>query len=111
MIERAEKAKSFFRNLAWIFLAVGLIGSGCGKGPSPALPTSANSIQALATTSSLGAIVSGILWPDQNGNNVQGHGGNIIKVGSTYYWFGEDKTNENSSNATFQNVPCYSSTD
>ena len=57
------------------------------------------------------SIVSGTLWPDQNGNDVQGHGGSIIKVGSTYYWLGEDKIGENDSGAYFQHVPCYASTD
>lgn len=46
-------------------------------------------------------------WNDTSGRLIQAHGGGITKVGSTYYWFGEDKTN----GASFQNVPCYSSTD
>jgi Ricin-type beta-trefoil lectin domain-like/Glycosyl hydrolases family 43 len=45
-------------------------------------------------------------WHDNRGTVIQAHGGGITKVGSTYYWFGEDKTN----GASFQNVPCYSST-
>jgi hypothetical protein len=57
------------------------------------------------------SINSGSIWPDQNGNNVQGHGGNILKVGSIYYWFGEDKTSHVSGNTPFWNVSCYSSTD
>ena len=56
-------------------------------------------------------IVSGIAWNDQNGMNVQGHGGNIIKVGSTYYWFGENKIGENAQHDPFQSVRCYSSKD
>jgi hypothetical protein len=56
-------------------------------------------------------IISGAEWKDQNGTDVQGHGGNIIKVDSTYYWFGENKTNESAANAFFQSVRCYSSTD
>jgi len=56
-------------------------------------------------------IVPGAPWKDQRGIMVQGHGGNIIKVGSTFYWFGENKLNENASNAYFQSVCCYSSTD
>ena len=56
-------------------------------------------------------IFPGTAWDDQNGINVQGHGGNIIQVGSTFYWFGENKTNENSSNDPFQSIRCYSSTD
>jgi hypothetical protein len=58
-----------------------------------------------------GSIVSGDQWNDQRKTNVQGHGGNIIKVGSTYYWFGEDKLGEDATDAYFQNVACSSSTD
>jgi hypothetical protein len=57
-----------------------------------------------AATSS---IDSGIPWSDSSGKIIQAHGGGITKVGSTYYWFGEDKT----SGAVFQNVTCYSSSD
>lgn len=56
-------------------------------------------------------IVSGVAWKDQNGLNVQGHGGNIIKAGPKFYWFGENKINENASNDPFQSVRCYSSPD
>lgn len=48
---------------------------------------------------------------DQNGNQLQLHGLGIVKVGSTYYGFGEDKTGEDSTAAPFQNIPCYASTD
>ncbi len=44
---------------------------------------------------------------DTSGNVIQAHGGGLIKVGSTYYWLGEDKTN----GSPFQNIKCYSSTD
>jgi hypothetical protein len=50
-------------------------------------------------------------FDDNNGTYIQAHGGGITKVGSTYYWFGEDKNGESSSDTSFQNVPCYSSTD
>lgn len=53
----------------------------------------------------------GTTWTDQNGVNIQGHGGNIIQVGSVFYWFGENKINENSSKDPFQSVRCYSSAD
>lgn len=56
-------------------------------------------------------IVSGIAWNDQNGKNVQGHGGNILQVGSIFYWFGENKLNQSASNDPFQSIRCYSSTD
>jgi hypothetical protein len=50
-------------------------------------------------------------WTDTSGTTLQMHGLGIVKVGSTWYGFGEDKTGENSSNDYFQDVPCYSSTD
>ncbi len=57
-------------------------------------------------------IVPGAAMSDVNrGLLIQAHGGGITQVGSTYYWFGEDKTGENSSDAYFQNVTCYASTD
>lgn len=49
----------------------------------------------------------GDVWLDTSGNVIQAHGGGIIKVGKTYYWFGEDKTH----GGHFQNVTCYSSND
>jgi beta-xylosidase len=57
------------------------------------------------------AIVPGTAWKDTQGHPIQAHGGGMIKVGSTYYWFGEDKTGESKGNSPFLNVPCYSSTD
>jgi hypothetical protein len=49
----------------------------------------------------------GTVWHDTAGDVIQAHGGGLIKVGSTYYWLGEDKTN----GSPFQNIKCYSSTD
>src|SRR5205823_254111 len=48
---------------------------------------------------------------DQNGNTLQLHGLGIIKVGNTWYGFGEDKTGETSTDTSFQDIPCYTSTD
>lgn len=50
-------------------------------------------------------ITSGTTWNDTSGNPIQAHGGGMIKVGSTYYWFGEDKGANN------PDVDVYSSTD
>ncbi len=52
-------------------------------------------------------ITPGTVWNDTQGKVIQAHGEGMIKVGDTYYWLGEDKTNGSS----FQNVSCYSSTD
>ncbi|WP_406154807.1 RICIN domain-containing protein [Streptomyces sp. NBC_00882] len=48
---------------------------------------------------------------DQNGNALQLHGLGIIKVGSTWFGFGEDKTGRASGDTSFQDIPCYTSTD
>ena len=36
----------------------------------------------------------GTMIQDTNGINIQAHGGQIQKLGSKYYWIGEDKTND-----------------
>ncbi|PIL23873.1 hypothetical protein GSI_13624 [Ganoderma sinense ZZ0214-1] len=53
-------------------------------------------------------IVPGAQWTDTSGNSLQAHGAGIIKVGSTFYWLGEDKSHNS---ALFKAVSCYTSTD
>lgn len=55
-----------------------------------------------------GAIHSGIVWFDQNFNQVNAHGACIVKEGDLYYLFGEYKSD--TSNA-FIGFGCYSSAD
>jgi hypothetical protein len=50
-------------------------------------------------------------WTDTSGKTLQMHGLGIVRAGSTWYGFGEDKAGEDSSDAYFKDVPCYSSTD
>ncbi|MEV6210689.1 RICIN domain-containing protein [Kitasatospora sp. NPDC051914] len=57
------------------------------------------------------AFTLGATRTDQNGNALQLHGLGIVKVGSTWYGFGEDKTGETSANTSFQDIPCYTSGD
>jgi hypothetical protein len=40
-------------------------------------------------------VVGGIQFKDTNGNGVHAHGGGMIKVGSYYYWFGENRDGTN----------------
>jgi hypothetical protein len=54
-------------------------------------------------------IVPGALWPDDRGMHLQVHGGGIIKIGRTYYWFGEDRSKDNDPDKRY--VACYSSRD
>ena len=51
----------------------------------------------------------GDVWPDNRGDHIQAHGGGIIKLGTTYYWFGEDRSRNNDRDKRY--VSCYSSKD
>ncbi|MGW0820205.1 family 43 glycosylhydrolase [Streptomyces sp. NPDC002845] len=52
-------------------------------------------------------VVTGTQFTDTSGNPVHAHGGGVIKVGSHYYWFGENRNADN----TFRYVSAYRSTD
>ncbi|MFE2514435.1 RICIN domain-containing protein [Streptomyces mirabilis] len=52
-------------------------------------------------------ITNGTQFSDTSGNAAHAHGGGVIKVGSYYYWFGEDRNADN----TFKYVDAYRSTD
>lgn len=54
-------------------------------------------------------IKPGEVWPDNRGEHVQAHGGGIIKLGNTYYWFGEDRSQGLDPSRRY--VGCYSSKD
>ncbi|KJA29316.1 carbohydrate-binding module family 35 protein [Hypholoma sublateritium FD-334 SS-4] len=64
-------------------------------------------LSALAATYAA-VIVPGATWTDTSGNVIQAHGAGILKVGSQYYWFGEDKS---LNSALFKAVSCYQSSD
>jgi Ricin-type beta-trefoil lectin domain-like/Glycosyl hydrolases family 43 len=72
----------------------------------PMLLTSAAHANAATVSFTLGTART-----DQNGNALQLHGLGIVKSGSTWYGFGEDKTGESSSDTSFKDIPCYTSTD
>ncbi|EJD54262.1 galactan 1,3-beta-galactosidase [Auricularia subglabra TFB-10046 SS5] len=67
-------------------------------------------LQLVSLGSLVGAavIVPGAPWTDIAGNRIQAHGAGILKVGSTFYWFGEDKAHNS---GLFRAVSCYTSTD
>ena len=54
------------------------------------------------------AIIPAGNWIDTNGNSLQAHGAGIIQVGQLYYWFGENRTQNN---WLFLAINSYSSTD
>ncbi|MEU5887181.1 RICIN domain-containing protein [Streptomyces sp. NPDC047461] len=52
-------------------------------------------------------IPNGVQFTDSSGGALHAHGGGVIKVGSYYYWFGENRNSDN----TFRYVSAYRSTD
>ena len=51
-------------------------------------------------------------WLDTDGNPIQAHGGSIIVVDKTYYWYGENKDHTTGTNAVWHwGVNLYSSAD
>ena len=54
---------------------------------------------------------NGVFRNDTTGKKIQAHGGGFIKVGDTWYWFGEDKTMNTDGTGNFHAVSCYASKD
>lgn len=52
-------------------------------------------------------ITNGTQFTNTSGNPLHAHGGGVLKVGSYYYWFGENRNADN----TFRYVSAYRSTD
>ncbi|MER7277068.1 RICIN domain-containing protein [Dactylosporangium sp. NPDC000244] len=52
-------------------------------------------------------VQSGVQLRDTAGNLLHAHGGGVVKAGSYYYWFGEDRNADD----TFRSVDVYRSTD
>lgn len=48
-------------------------------------------------------------WPDDQGTHINAHGGGILYSDSTYYWFGEHKTEGKAGNVANVGVHVYSS--
>jgi Glycosyl hydrolases family 43/F5/8 type C domain len=46
------------------------------------------------------------IWPAADGNHIDAHCGDILKVGDTFYWFGESRQGPR-----VQNISCYTSKD
>ena len=50
----------------------------------------------------------GVEWRDTNGDRIEAHGGGILSVGATYYWYGE---NHHLGGGNKTGISAYSSTD
>ncbi|PYL08089.1 MAG: beta-xylosidase, partial [Verrucomicrobia bacterium] len=51
----------------------------------------------------------GEIWPDDRGEHINAHGGGIIQVADTWFWFGEYRPREAEPGKRY--VSCYSSAD
>jgi hypothetical protein len=45
----------------------------------------------VAATNRAGMIYPGQPWLEETGKRIHAHGGSILQVGSTYFWYGENK--------------------
>ena len=54
-------------------------------------------------------IQPGLVWPDDRGRHIQAHGGAVIQIDGTYFWFGEDRSPDNDPAKCY--VACYASKD
>ncbi|KAI8803566.1 putative beta-xylosidase, secreted [Cladochytrium replicatum] len=61
----------------------------------------------LSVTATPGIITNAVQWKATNGEVIHAHGGGVIKVGSVFYWFGENRN----ADSTFRYVTAYRSTD
>jgi hypothetical protein len=61
----------------------------------------------IAANAAPSVIKPGEIWPDNRGKHIQAHGGGILKIGKTFYWFGEERAQ--ALNPTYRYVSCYSS--
>lgn len=58
------------------------------------------------------SIKPGQVWLDTDGNRIQAHGGSVIAVGDTFYWYGENKEKTTGEDKIWHwGVRCYSSKD
>lgn len=54
-------------------------------------------------------IKPGDVWLDDRGQQIQAHGGGVIQLGDTFYWYGEDRSPTNVPGKRY--VSCYASKD
>ena len=58
------------------------------------------------------AFYPGQVWLDTEGKRIQAHGGSVIYIDDTYYWYGENKEKTDGKNGIWHwGVRCYSSKD
>lgn len=82
--------KNVGRGAAWLVMVVSFFFVACGEN-TPLVFT------------------PGEIWPDDQGVHINAHGGGLLYVNDTYYWYGEHKTEGEGGNQANVGVHCYSS--
>jgi len=68
-------------------------------------------VSSSAATTRVTARVPGAVWLDTQGHPINAHGGGMLRVGDTYYWYGEAKTDGPGGNTAHIGVSVYRSHD
>lgn len=63
----------------------------------------------IVSAQKLTQINPGEVWPDNNGEHIQAHGGGITQIKDIYYWYGEER--RKGLDTSLRYVSCYSSKD
>jgi hypothetical protein len=91
--------------------AVAVLAAALIAAPAQAVPAQATTQAAPPAPAATVGFTPGKTWQDTSGAALQLHGLGIVRSGATWYGFGEDKAGETSADTSFQDIPCYSSTD
>jgi len=76
-------------------------------GPAHSRAAEPTPLASTGGTADMSTIRSGTLWTVTRGERIQAHGIGMLRVGDTYYWFGEVHLD----NRTSKSINCYASTD
>lgn len=104
---RAMTFRMVLRSAAAAVLGLASLGLVACSSPVQDSSAAVSADTARAAANAPTELINGIQWADTAGNPIQAHGGGMIKVGSYYYWFGENRQPDNH----FLGVACYRSTD
>ena len=75
------------RRLLLNFALLAVLGSGAAEASAP---SSGSIIRTVAATEKTG-LQNGAIWHDSQGNQIEAHGGTILKIAGVYHWYGASK--------------------
>ncbi len=98
-----------FKQPHYLLLNLAIGGQHSGKPDNRAFPMKYEIDYVRVYQKQQNTIKPGEIWPDNNGNHINAHGGGLLSRKGKYYWFGEHKGE--STNTTMVGITCYSSND